>query len=106
MCQLCPRTGAKSPFQNKALVKCNQFLVLCLTVGVHSRYSLNISPRCRLIERQKCQASLRQSYRKRADECCQQADRSIDAIDKARWLKIAEEWLKLAEEADRPSTKR
>ena len=45
-------------------------------------------------------------YRDRAEECRQQAERSISPLDKAHWLKIAEEWLKLAQEVEQVQTKR
>jgi hypothetical protein len=35
-------------------------------------------------------------YRKNADECRQQAEGSLNALDKERWLKIAEQWLMMA----------
>jgi hypothetical protein len=41
-----------------------------------------------------------ETYRENADECRQQAERSINPADKERWLKIAEYWLKMAQEAD------
>jgi hypothetical protein len=45
-------------------------------------------------------------YRESADECCQRAETSRDEIDKARWLKMAEDWLTLAEQARLSSIKR
>jgi hypothetical protein len=36
------------------------------------------------------------SFRKRAEECQQQAERAISPLDKEAWLRLAEEWLKLA----------
>jgi hypothetical protein len=36
-------------------------------------------------------------YRKRADECRQKAEAAKNEIDKAIWLRMAEEWLKLAQ---------
>jgi hypothetical protein len=45
-------------------------------------------------------------YRQSADECLQRAGTSKDEIDKARWLKMAEEWLTLARQAAQSSTKR
>jgi hypothetical protein len=41
------------------------------------------------------------SFRKQADEAREQAARSISPLDKASWLRIAEEWLRLAASADR-----
>jgi hypothetical protein len=35
-------------------------------------------------------------FRKQADEAREQAARSVSAIDKEAWLRVAEEWLKLA----------
>jgi hypothetical protein len=35
-----------------------------------------------------------------ADEARKQAERSINRLDKERWLRIAEDWLKLAQSED------
>jgi hypothetical protein len=45
------------------------------------------------------------AFRRNADECRQQADRAFNALDKERWLKIAEHWLDMAQkqEASRPA---
>jgi hypothetical protein len=44
-------------------------------------------------------------YRARSDRCRQKAEESRDAVNKAYWLKFAEQWLKFAEDADRKATK-
>ena len=41
-----------------------------------------------------------EEFRKNADECSQQAAKSINHFDKERWLKIAEHWLQLAQDAE------
>jgi len=41
-----------------------------------------------------------EEFRKNADECRQQAAKSINHLDKERWLTIAEHWLQLAQEAE------
>jgi hypothetical protein len=40
-------------------------------------------------------------FRKEAEECRQQAEKSVDPIDKEAWLKLAADWGKLAENDDR-----
>ena len=40
-------------------------------------------------------------YRRRADEARRQAGKAADALDKERWLEVADEWLKLAAAAER-----
>jgi hypothetical protein len=40
------------------------------------------------------------SFRKRAKEAREQAAKAISPLDKAAWLRIAEDWLKLAVSAD------
>jgi hypothetical protein len=45
-------------------------------------------------------------FRKQAEECRQLAATALKAIDKAFWLRLAEDWLKLAQEADKPSKRR
>jgi hypothetical protein len=42
-------------------------------------------------------------FRKQAEECRQLAATALKAIDKAFWLRLAEDWLKLAQEADKPT---
>jgi hypothetical protein len=37
-------------------------------------------------------------FRKNADECRQQAAKSIGPLDKERWLKVAEQWLQMAQQ--------
>jgi hypothetical protein len=39
-------------------------------------------------------------FRKQAEEATEQAAKAISPLDKAAWLRIAEEWLKLASSAD------
>ena len=41
-----------------------------------------------------------ESYRQNADDCPQRSLQARLPVDKANWLKIAEEWQKLAEEVD------
>jgi hypothetical protein len=36
-------------------------------------------------------------YRQKAAECHQQSKKSITALDKRHWLKLAEHWSKMAE---------
>ena len=40
-------------------------------------------------------------FRAQAKECQDQADRSIRAVDKEAWLRMANEWLRLAQDAER-----
>jgi len=35
-------------------------------------------------------------FRKQADECREQAERSLNPLDKETWLRVAGEWLKMA----------
>jgi hypothetical protein len=35
-------------------------------------------------------------FRKKAEECREQAERAINPLDKEAWLRVAGEWLKLA----------
>jgi hypothetical protein len=42
-------------------------------------------------------------YRSAAEECQQQAARSVAGLQRDHWLKIADEWSTLAEEAERPT---
>jgi hypothetical protein len=39
-------------------------------------------------------------YRKNAEDCRQQAERSKLPGDRAAWLRLAEQWLKLAQDAE------
>lgn len=39
-------------------------------------------------------------YRKTASECRAEAEKAVSALDKERWLKLAEEWLHLARSED------
>jgi hypothetical protein len=43
-------------------------------------------------------------YRQKAEECRSQAGKASNAVDKAAWLKLAEDWLHLAtaKNADKP----
>jgi hypothetical protein len=45
-------------------------------------------------------------FRKQAEECRQLAGTAIKPVDKAFWLRLAEDWLKLAQDADKPSKRR
>ena len=45
------------------------------------------------------------SCRKWAAEASEIAERMMSPLDKAAWLKVAEEWLKLAESAEAPMKK-
>ncbi|KJC52198.1 hypothetical protein UB31_09655 [Bradyrhizobium sp. LTSP849] len=38
-------------------------------------------------------------FRAQADECRQQAERAVSALDKEAWLRLAGEWIKLAQNA-------
>ncbi|GLR87997.1 hypothetical protein [Bradyrhizobium iriomotense] len=40
-------------------------------------------------------------FRKEAEECRQQAGKTVDPIDREAWLKLAADWAKLAEDDDR-----
>jgi hypothetical protein len=40
-------------------------------------------------------------FREMADECREQAARSLSPLDKERWLKLAGDWIKMAEEAEK-----
>jgi hypothetical protein len=40
-------------------------------------------------------------FRAQADECLQQAERSVRTTDKEAWLRMAGEWTKLAQDAER-----
>jgi hypothetical protein len=39
-------------------------------------------------------------FRKQAEECRQQAEKAISALDKEVWLRMAAEWIKLAQSTD------
>ena len=41
-----------------------------------------------------------EDFRKNADERRQQAAKSINHLDKERWLKISEHWLQMAQDAE------
>jgi transposase len=41
-------------------------------------------------------------FRQQADECREQAERAISALDKERWLKLAGNWITMAQEAEQP----
>jgi hypothetical protein len=45
-------------------------------------------------------------HRKQAEECRQLAATALKGIDKAFWLRLAEDWPKLAQEADKPTKRR
>lgn len=45
-------------------------------------------------------------FRKQGEECRQLAGTAIKPVDKAFWLRLAEDWLKLAQDADKPSKRR
>ena len=51
----------------------------------------------------KTEEDLVAGYRSAAEECQQQAARSVAGLQRDHWLKIADEWITLAEEAERPS---
>jgi hypothetical protein len=51
----------------------------------------------------KTEEDLVAGYRSAAEECQQQAARSVTGPHRNHWLKIADEWITLAEEAERPS---
>ena len=39
-------------------------------------------------------------FRKKAEECSQQAERSVSQLEKEHWLRLAADWIKLAENAE------
>jgi hypothetical protein len=45
-------------------------------------------------------------FRKQPEECRQLSATALKSVDKAFWLRLAEDWLKLAQEADKPSKRR
>jgi hypothetical protein len=40
-------------------------------------------------------------YRKRAEECRQQAENCLDSPDKKVWLRLAEDWTTMVQEIER-----
>ena len=40
-------------------------------------------------------------FRAQAEECCQQAERAQNPLDKESWLRLAGEWIKMAQENER-----
>ena len=38
-------------------------------------------------------------FRKEAEECRQQAKKTVDPIDREAWLKLAADWMRLARDA-------
>lgn len=40
-------------------------------------------------------------FRKRADECREQAERAHSPLDKERWLRLAGNWITMAQEAEK-----
>jgi hypothetical protein len=45
-------------------------------------------------------------YRKQAEDARQMAAKSVSPLDKATWLRIAEDWLRLAQDVDTREGKR
>jgi hypothetical protein len=45
-------------------------------------------------------------FRRQAQECVQQAERSISPLDKETWLRVAAEWMRLAQSVDERNGKR
>jgi hypothetical protein len=41
-----------------------------------------------------------QRFRKAAEECREQAERTISQLDKEAWLRLAADWIKLAQAAE------
>jgi hypothetical protein len=39
-------------------------------------------------------------FRKQAQECVEQAERSLSPLDRETWLRVAAEWMKLAQSVD------
>ena len=39
-------------------------------------------------------------FRKKAEECSQQAESSVSQLEKEYWLRLAADWIKLAENAE------
>ena len=44
-------------------------------------------------------------FRKKAEECSQQAERSVSQLEKEHWLRFAADWIKLAENAEERRSK-
>ena len=44
-------------------------------------------------------------FRKKAEECSQQAERSVSQLEKEHWLRLAADWIKLAENAEERRSK-
>jgi len=42
-------------------------------------------------------------YNEKAEECLYHAERTSSPVDRAVWLRLANEWLKLAQEYERDS---
>jgi hypothetical protein len=40
-------------------------------------------------------------YRRKAEECRREAEKSLSSLDKEAWLRLAEEWTKMAQEVER-----
>ena len=40
-------------------------------------------------------------YKNKAEECRQQAEKSLSSLDKESWLRLAEDWTKMAQEVER-----
>jgi hypothetical protein len=39
-------------------------------------------------------------YRRKAEACCQLAEKAVGSLDKEAWLLLAIDWIKLAQEAE------
>ena len=44
-------------------------------------------------------------FRKEAEECRKQAERSVSQLDKDYWLRLAADWINLAENAEQRRSK-
>ena len=44
-------------------------------------------------------------FRKKAEECSQQAESSVSELEKEYWLRLAADWIKLAENAEERRSK-
>jgi len=40
-------------------------------------------------------------YEKKAEECRQRAERSLNSFDEEAWLRLADDWAKMAQEIER-----
>jgi hypothetical protein len=40
-------------------------------------------------------------FRKQAEECRKQAERSVNVLDKDAWLRLAADWIRLAENGEK-----